>query len=342
MKRQSLIFVGPQQVQVREEECPEPGPGEVLVKTHYSAISAGAEILIYLAQFPSLMRFEERPFAWTNGSSYPLKYGYACVGEVIALGEGVDEAWLGRRVFAFHPHESAFTASINDLIPLPEGIDVENLLFLPAMETAITLIQDGRPILGEGVVVFGLGIIGLLTTALLVRFPLTGLVTLDRYPLRRQAAIELGVTASFDPLEEDVLRGLRSMLQDLGYRTGADLVFEVSGAPGALSQAVDVAGFAGRIVIGSWYGRKPVALDLGGHFHRSRIQIISSHVSTLSPELSGRWDKQRRLNLAIEAIKGLRPAFWISHRFPIEKASEAYRLLAEQPEDVLQVIFTYP
>jgi len=52
--------------------------------------------------------------------------------------------------------------------------------------------------------------------------------------------------------------------------------------------------YSGRVVIGSWYGSKPVQLDLGGAFHRSRIRLISSQVSSLAPELSGRWDKSRR------------------------------------------------
>jgi len=341
MKRQSIVFAGPQQIQVREEECPQPADGEVLVKTHYSAVSAGTELLIYWAQVPSSMPLDETLPALRGTFSFPLKYGYSCVGEVIALGAGVEATWLGRKVFAFNPHESAFTASVTNLIPLPDGLDEEDLLFLPNMETAVNLLHDGRPLLGEQVVVFGLGMVGLLTTALLMRFPLGGLVALDRFPLRRRAALDLGVTACFDPMDEDVLRGLRSMLEDLGYHHGADLVYEISGAPGALNQAVSITGFAGRIVIGSWYGRKPVALDLGGRFHRSRIQMISSQVSTIAPDLSGRWDKNRRLQVALEAIKLLRPAFWISHRFPLDKAAEAYRLLAEQPEDVLQVIFYY-
>ncbi len=341
MKRQSLIFKAPLVLEIREEECPTPHKGEVLVKTLYSAISAGTELLAFTGQIPTWLSLDETLPALKGTFSFPFKYGYACVGEVIAVGKEVAETWLGRKVFAFNPHESAFVASVESLIPLPEGLGEEDLLFLPNMETAVNLVQDGRPILGEQVVVFGLGMVGLLTTALLTRFPLNRIVALDRYPLRRKAGMELGITATFDPLSEDVLRGLRSILETLGYHQGADLVFEVSGAPGALNQAVEITGYSGRIVIGSWYGRKPVALDLGGRFHRSRIQMIASQVSTIAPELSGRWNKQRRLEMALEALKWLRPSFWISHRFPLERAAEAFRLLYEYPEETLQVILTY-
>ncbi len=341
MKRQSLIFKAPLAVEIREEDCPDPQNGEVLVRTIASAISAGTEVLAYTGQIPSWMSLDETLPALKGTFTFPFKYGYACVGEVIAIGAGVEESWLGRKVFAFNPHESAFITPLESLIPLPEGLSEEDLLFLPAMETAINLIQDGRPILGEQVVVFGLGMVGLLTTALLTRFPLNHIVALDRYPLRRKVALELGITAAYDPLSEDVLRGLRSILESLGYHSGADLVFEISGAPGALNQAVEITAYTGRIVVGSWYGRKPVALDLGGRFHRNRIHIISSQVSTIAPELSGRWTKARRLEMAVEALKWLRPSFWITHRFPLEHAAEAYRLLSEYPEEALQVILTY-
>ena len=58
------------------------------------------------------------------------------------------------------------------------------------METAVNLIQDAAPILGERVLVLGQGVIGLLTAALLKEFPLETLVTADRYPLRRAASLD--------------------------------------------------------------------------------------------------------------------------------------------------------
>jgi threonine dehydrogenase-like Zn-dependent dehydrogenase len=64
-------------------------------------------------------------------------------------------------------------------------------------------------------------------------------------------------------------------------------------------------------------------------------------VSNIAPELSGRWNKTRRLEMAVEALKWLRPSYWITHRFPLERAAEAYRLLSEYPEEALQVILTY-
>jgi threonine dehydrogenase-like Zn-dependent dehydrogenase len=204
------------------------------------------------------------------------------------------------------------------------------------METAVNFVQDSAPILGERVVVFGQGIVGLLTTALLSEFPLASLMTCDCYPLRREASLSLGVYAALDPNQADFREPARKL-----FPTGADLSLELSGSPSALDDAIALTGFGGRVIIGSWYGEKNANLDLGGAFHRSRIRLIASQVSTIAPELGGRWDKARRIEVALEALERIQPQKWITHRFSLDQAVEAYRLLDKSPEETIQVIFDY-
>jgi threonine dehydrogenase-like Zn-dependent dehydrogenase len=256
---------------------------------------------------------------------------------VIALGPEVDPAWKDRLVFSFQPHVSHYIATTEALMSVPQELSPEQASFLPNMETAVNFVMDGAPILGERVVVFGQGIVGLLTTSLLARFPLARLVTLDRYPKRRQASQAAGASASLDPAAEDGGEQLRELLMG-----GADLTYELSGAPAALDQAIRATGFSGRVIIGSWYGKKRAEVDLGGRFHRSRIRLIGSQVSSLSPELSGRWDKGRRFALAWEMIANTDPSRWITHRYPISQAAQAYQLLDQSPQEALQVLITYP
>jgi len=120
------------------------------------------------------------------------------------------------------------------------------------------------------------------------------------------------------------------------------LVYELTGRPETLNEAIAMTRFSGRVVIGSWYGEKRAPIDLGGAFHRSRIKLISSQVSTIAPELSARWDKSRRFGVAWDALARVQPEKWITHRFPISQAADAYRLLDEHPQETIQVIFTYP
>jgi 2-desacetyl-2-hydroxyethyl bacteriochlorophyllide A dehydrogenase len=336
MKSASLFFTAPCQVEVRQELLPDPGPDQVWAQTLLSAISPGTETLIYRGQFPAEMPVDASISALPGTFRYPLKYGYSAVGRVIACGKDVSPTWEGRLVFAFNPHESLFLADTQALLPLPPGMPAETAVFLPNMETAVNFVMDAAPLIGEKVAVFGQGIVGLLTTALLARFPLARLVSLDRYALRRSASLALGASASLDPGAEDALEQAR-----LALAGEADLCLELSGQPAALDQAIDLTGFAGRILIGSWYGQKPAALNLGGRFHRSRIRLISSQVSSLAPELSGRWTKERRFEVAWEMLRQLRPEQFITHRFPLAQAAQAYTLLDQAPQDTIQIVLTY-
>jgi len=248
----------------------------------------------------------------------------------------VEADWRGSLVLAFHPHESHFIADPSTLLQVPDDINAEDAAFLPTMETAVNFVMDGAPVIGEDVLVFGQGIVGLLTTSILAGFPLANLITLDQHALRRQTSREAGAGASLDP--DDAT--LETLLHDQ-LPNGADLTYEISGSPAALQQALTATGFNGRIVIGSWYGSKRATLNLGGSFHRSRIRLVSSQVSSMAPEFDGRWTKMRRFDVAWEMIRQLKPSRLITHRFPIEQAAEAYQLLDQNPEKVIQILLTY-
>lgn len=338
MKASALYFVAPRAVEARQVELGPPGAGQLLVATRLSAISAGTEMLIYRGLAPQDMATDATLPGLPGMLRYPLPYGYAAVGRVLDVGPGVGPEWLGQRVFAYHPHASHFLTPVDQALRLEENVADEDAVFIPNLETAVSLVQDGRPVVGEAVAVFGQGILGLLVTRLLSRVPLGALVALDRYPLRRQAALESDPTACLDPAASDVHEQLTQALP----AGKADLTFELSGDPRALNQALSITGFSGRVVLGSWYGTQSVQLDLGGEFHRSRIQIVSSQVSTIAPELSGRWTKQRRLQAALSFLPTIAPRRWITHTFDFADAPQAYGLLDTQPEAALQVVLRYP
>ncbi len=341
MNRQAVYFTGPRKAEVKEEPVPELQPGKVLIQTAYSAISPGTEILIYRGQAPEDLATDDQITALSGSLRFPLKYGYASVGRVVSLGEGVDPSWSRQRVFAFNPHETYFLASPNDLIKIPDGISWEAATFLANMETAVNFVHDGRPLLGEIAVVIGQGVVGLLTTMLLHLFPLAGLVTVEPILRRREISLSVGADASLDPSGSGGEAQILATLDRLGADR-ADLVYEISGSPEALNLALAVTGVSGRIIIGSWYGQKRAPLDLGGRFHRSRIELKSSQVSTVDPRLSGRWSKSRRLAIALAMLSEVGPDRLITHRFPITDAAGAYELVDAQPKDTLQVLLEYP
>ncbi len=341
VKRTAVIFENPFSVSVTEEPVPEAEVEQILVRNRMSAISPGTELLVYRGQVPDGWPVDSTIASLSGTFGYPLRYGYAAVGQVVAVGQAVDPHWIGRWVFSFQPHQSHFLASPAELIPVPADIDPENALFVPAMETAVNFMLDGRPLIGERVVVLGQGIVGLLTTALLSRLPLAELVTFDRYAFRRQKSLEAGAQRAIDPSSPGDAGDLNPMPDDDALNGAADLVFELSGDPAALNRAIAFCGFGARIIVGSWYGTRRAALNLGQGFHRNRIRLISSQVSTIAPALSGRWSRERRLTVVWDMIRTVRPAKFITHRFPVEQASQAYDLLDRQPETAVQVVLTY-
>ena len=358
---QQLWFTAAQTVVVRIHNLPALAADDLLIAVQLSAISAGTEMLVYRGQIPTDIALDDSIAALQTSTHYPLQYGYAAVGIVEQIGTAVDSAWLGKRVFAFQPHASYFIAQAQHLIEIPEDISSEAALFLPNMETAVNLIQDGAPALGERVVVLGQGIVGLLLSALLVQYPLAQLHVLDTLALRRARALQLGVTSALDPLAINDVNALRAHLNLMpanavendssatGKNTGmvekihgADLIYEVSGVPEVLNSAIAFSGFSSRIVIGSWYGTKTAPVMLGGAAHRNRLTIITSQVSSIAPVLSGRWNKNRRFDLVWDMLRRVKPEQFISHRTPIADAANLYQQLDQTPHTVLQAILTYP
>lgn len=341
INRLSLYFSGQKCVEAREETLPLINSHQVLVQTLYSAISPGTELLIYRQQISIKNQRDINIRSLSGNFEYPFKYGYSIVGKVISSGPGIDPSWNGKTVFAFHPHESLFPAYPDELLEVPEGMSPLDAVFLANMETAVNLVMDGHPLLGEKVVVLGQGIVGLLTTSILSQFPLSNLITADLYPLRRRISQQMGARISLDPGDKDFIPRIQSFLRDTDS-SAADLTFEVSGNPKALNGAIELTGFGGRIIVGSWYGSKPVNLKLDESFHRSRIRLVSSQVSTISPDFLGRWNKHRRFQTAWSLLDKVRPSRFISRYFPLTEATEAYKILEEKPDEVIQIIFTYP
>ncbi|MFC5366157.1 zinc-dependent alcohol dehydrogenase [Salinirubrum litoreum] len=331
----SLFFTAEREVAVREREVGPPGPEEVRVETTVSAVSPGTELLLYRGDAPQSMETDATLPAFADEDlSYPLRYGYAAVGDVTAVGEDVADDWLGETVFGFNPHESAFLAEPSHLIRVPGDCSPEQAAFLPTVETAVNFVMDGRPVVGERLAVFGQGLVGLTTTAILAEFPLSSLVTVETVPERRERSRGFGADESIDPTAvPDTLSPSDG--------TGVDLAYELSGNPRALDDAVGATAYDGRIVVGSWYGTKRADLGLGGRFHRERIDITSSQVSTIDPEFRGRWDTDRRLSVAWDHLADLPTDDLVTHRLPLGEADSAYETLDTSPEAAVGILFTY-
>lgn len=330
----AVWFAGPRRVELRDEPVGPPGPGEVLLAAVVSAISHGTELLVYRGEVDPGLPLDLPTLA--GGFAFPIKYGYASVGRVLAVGPAVGHVAPGDLAFALHPHQTVYLAPAGLVTRLPAGLEPALGAFFANTETALNIAHDAGPRLGETVAVFGQGVVGLLTTQALL---LAGarVIAVEPDPGRRALALAMGAEAALAPGP--------ALADELRARNGgrlADLAVEVSGAPTALQGALDAVMDEGTLVVASWYGRKPVSLDLGARFHRGRVRLRSSQVGRLAPETYPRWDHARRAQTVAALLPRLRLAELISHRLPLARAAEAYALAERGGPGVVQVLLEYP
>ncbi len=330
----AVWFPTPRQVALCEERLPTVGRDDVRVRSIVSGISHGTEMLVYRGLVPKELPLD---LPTLKGSfAFPIKYGYASVGRIVEVGSEVTALREGDLVFVHHPHQSEYVVPSSMPVPLPDALDPEAGVFLANVETAVNVLLDAHPRLGERLVVFGQGVVGLLLTQLARRSGARLIVAVDPIGSRRSAAVEAGADVVLGP-EDDVEGEVRRLTDGLG----ADLVLEASGSPDALDLGLRCLAFQGTVVVCSWYGMKRVTLGLGGSFHRDRLRVVSSQVSTVDPALHPRWGPSRRLSFARELLGSLRLAPLVTHRIPLDRAEEAYRLLDERSEESLQVVLRY-
>jgi 2-desacetyl-2-hydroxyethyl bacteriochlorophyllide A dehydrogenase len=334
LEARALWFDAPQAVALRLESVPPPSPGEARIQTIASALSQGTEMLVYRGEVPDDLPLDLPTLA--GGFGFPIKYGYATVGRVLDAGSDVDRLVAGDHVFVHHPHQDAFVVPADMPVPLPDGLDPLLGLFVANLETAVNIVHDAPLYLGETAVVFGQGVVGLLVSQLLKLAGAGRVIAVDPLAKRRELARALAVEETFEPDDDLTER----VLEATGGR-GADVAVEVSGSGAALQSAIDTVAIEGTVVVASWYGKKPVTLSLGRHFHRGRVRIISSQVGQIPSALGRRWDRARRTETVLGLLPRLRLEELVSHRFPFERAPEAYRLVDERPGEVVQAILVY-
>ncbi|HEY6957797.1 MAG TPA: zinc-binding dehydrogenase [Candidatus Limnocylindria bacterium] len=325
-------FPAARSVELRSERPVMPGPHDVRVHAIASGVSHGTEMLVYRGQVPEDLALDLPTLA--GSYSFPIKFGYASVGRVVAVGDAVTRVVPGQLVFVHHPHQDEYVVPEAALVALDGVRDAEQGIFLANTETAVNVVLDAHPHLGDVVAVHGQGVVGLLVTQLLRRSG-ARVVAVDPIPLRRDLAMRCGADVSVAP------DGAADAIRERTGGRGADLAIEVSGSGAALQQAIDSVAFQGTVVVASWYGTKPVTLRLGAGFHRARVRLASSQVGTIDPALAPRWDRDRRLALARELLGELVLAPLVTHRIPFARAADAYALVDAHADETVQVLLTY-
>lgn len=322
----ALWFVGPRVVEIREEKLRALGAGEVLVSGLASGVSQGTELLLYRGEGPAVFDASLGAGASADtGTTYPRRYGYAWVGEVIAKGAEV-RLPVGARVFSLATHGDAHVLDGAAVRALPEDFPATRAVLAANLETAITCVWDAQVGLGDDAVVLGGGVVGILTAWLLARSG-ASVTLVEPSAKRREAARALVPSAMI--VAEEPSDGC------------ADVVIEATGNPKALDLAVAWARPEGRIVVASFYGSRRWPIDLGDAFHRRRLELRASQVSSIPPRLRERWSPNRRWLLVMSLLAERALDALLAPAVAFDRAGELYASLDTDVDVPPAHVFVY-
>ena len=327
MEIQQLVFTGKNQCVTETLNPPDdPGPGEVLIRNRYSLISAGTE----LAMFTETHRgFAEPDFAYAK---YPFRPGYAAVGEVLAVGDGVSDLAPGARVFHRGRHATHALLSHDAVLPVPEGVAHSHVPFLAMLQIAMSAIRQAPVYFGENVLVIGMGLVGNLCAQLCGLAGAGQVAAADLAAPRLGQAQACGVDLTFNLSEKP----LSEWLPELGPR-GANYVVEAVGSGPTIDLAIKAAANHGRVVL---LGSPRDKLELDPYFdiHRTGVHLIGAHASTVD---AARREEDIPLIWSLLATGRITVEPLITHVLPYTEGLKAYEGLRDRKDEYLGVLLEY-
>jgi threonine dehydrogenase-like Zn-dependent dehydrogenase len=280
---QALWYTAPGRAEIRPEPAAtELHPGEVHIEALYGGISRGTERLVFTGAVPPSEHGRMRAPFMAGDFPFPVKYGYATVGRVVAG----PEALIGRAAFALYPHQTAFTLPADRITLLPDNVPASRAVLAANMETALNALWDAAPGPADRIAVVGAGVVGCLCAWLAAQLPGAEVTLIDIDTRRAAVAATLGARFALPGAAPE----------------DCDLVIHASASATGLATALRLAGVESTVLELSWYGAHDVAVPLGGAFHSRRLRLISSQVGQVAPSHRPRWPYARRLAAALALL----------------------------------------
>ncbi len=356
-----------------EVAVPIVGSGYTVVRTRASLVSVGTEkAIIDIAKKNLLGKALARP-DWvkqvidkvkTEGilEAYrqsmarleaPMPLGYSSAGVVVEVGKGVTEFCVGDRVACsgsgYASHAEVVRVPVNLCARIPDGVSFEDAAFVALGGIALEAVRMAQPELGHRVAVIGLGLLGQLTVQILKANGCRVLgvdISADKLELART----LGVNVTVNGAADDVAAAAREFSE--GYGVDSVIIMASTESNQPLEQAAEICRERGRVVatglIGLEIPRKP--------FYEKEIEFVVSRAwgpgmydvdyeerNVKYPLPYVRWTAQRNmaafLDLVAEGQVHVRPL--ITHRFPFERALDAYEMILEGEDPYIGVILEY-
>lgn len=346
----AMMYEGARQLKVVDMPKLPMAENQIRLQSICSGVSHGTEMNVYrgLAPFfrkkqdPATRLFlkaeEDETWEYPICSYSPGVWymGYACVGKVVEAGSAVENIKVGDIVACSAPHQEENVIAAEDAVVLPEDISPEAGILFTNLITAYNGIMDTHINLGEVVVISGLGVLGQLLVQMARMSGASKVYGIDVIEKRRKTALENGCDEVFNPAEEDVALEIRRRTRN----KGADKVIEASGNAKALNEAIRIAAPETTVTALAWYQGNLSDVVLSEEFHHNRIGIKQSQTGSVDPSYSHMWNYDRRVETCLDILKHLKTDNLMT-RFPYDNVAEAYRIIDQEPDKVIQVMLTY-
>jgi len=348
-KMKAVVLYGPGDMRIEEISLPAISENDVLVRVVAAGICSS-----------DLSRFIGK-----SVYRYPLIPGHEIAGEIIFLGSGVKK-WVEGQKVAVIPlipcHHCSYCdrgkypqcdnydylgsrspggfaqyvrAPASNLVSLPEGVDFESGALMEPAAVARHAVRLGNPVSGEKVAIYGVGPIGLMVAQWLRMVGVNKIFLVDIQPHKLQLAKELGFSELINSREQDPVAKIRK----LSGNQGVDLAFESAGSPVTFEQCLRTVRKLGRVVfLGNVESEVVLSPQVISGILRGELSLIGCwNYDFAAPPLND-WEA-----VVISLGQGnlqLKPL--ISHRFSLEEAPQAFRMMVQKTQPYNRVIFSLP
>ncbi len=360
---------------IQEVPYPQLRKGMVIVKNHYSIISAGTEGSTVVAARKSLIgKAKERPqqvkqMIDTLKKQGPIQtyravmkkldayspLGYSCAGEVIEVGEGVTQFEVGDKVacagVGYANHAEIVSVPINLCVKLENNVNLKDAAYNTLGAISMQGVRQADMRLGESCVIIGLGLLGQLAALILKASGITVVgVDVSEAAVRKALdnnVVDLGLTRN--------AAGIENQIGDLTNGYGADAVIIA-----AATDSLDPINFAGAIVrkkgrvivLGAvptgfdrdpnWYS-KELELRMACSYGPGRYDLNYEEKGIDYPLPYVRWTEKRNMEAFQNLIstKKIDIKYLTTHEFDFDNAKAAFDLVVSKTEPFIGIALKY-
>ena len=342
MKSWNIVFTGPKQAELIQEELPELQDNKILCRTEYTLISIGTESHCYNGIF-------DEGSHWAGWVKYPFHPGYSNVATVVEVGSAVSKFKPGDRVASPWHHRQYFLASEGDLQMIPDEVDSIDASWINLAGVAQRCVRKCNVQMGDVVAVIGQGPVGQLTTQFVRSCGALEIIAIDPVAARAEGAKLSGADYVLSCTAADALDEVVKITEG----RLADIVIDTTGHPKVLAQACALVRTNGKVglvgdtvtpsqqVVGEGLISKSInILGCGGGAH---VPEDTAYAQTIAAGVHNKAliDWNHALTMKYLQKKRLNFKHLVSHRFSPKDAPAVYAALQTDRASYQGVVFDW-